>query len=299
MADPLRTSTPRPPDGLSSAERDSRIEQLLLTGLDHYFAGEYEHAISIWTRVLFLDRSHARARAYIERARGAVAERQRESEELLHRGMAAFNRGDSETARELLMSVVERSGPHDVALAYLDRLDRLELVAAQMETVNGGAAPAVPTVAVSRRAPGGRTPRRRWVLVTLLLAAGGFGGFYVAASWERLEPVLSRGGPWSQMPASGAPQLPEEPLPVPRPAEIALSRARAQFLAGHLKDATRQLEAISVGDPLQREATALRVEIQRALLAAVAGTSAVPAARPAGTSAAPPSRAAPRERRYR
>ena len=85
MADPLR-------DQDTSADvspgRESRIEELLLAGLDHYFSGQHELAISVWTRVLFLDRSHARARAYIERARGAIAERQREG-----RGAAADRRG--------------------------------------------------------------------------------------------------------------------------------------------------------------------------------------------------------------
>jgi hypothetical protein len=32
-----------------------------LAGLDHYFAAQYDFAIQVWTRVLFLDRSHARA----------------------------------------------------------------------------------------------------------------------------------------------------------------------------------------------------------------------------------------------
>src|SRR5919112_335185 len=96
MADPLR-------DHESS---ESRIEELLLAGLDHYFNGQHELAISVWTRVLFLDRSHARARAYIERARGAIAERQREGEELLQTGAAAFQRGDAEGARRLLTSGV-------------------------------------------------------------------------------------------------------------------------------------------------------------------------------------------------
>src|SRR3970040_536244 len=78
--------------------RESRIEELLLAGLDHYFSGQHELAISVWTRVLFLDRSHARARAYIERARGAIAERQREGEGLLQTGTAAFQRGDARGA---------------------------------------------------------------------------------------------------------------------------------------------------------------------------------------------------------
>jgi hypothetical protein len=55
------------PAAASEADRDAKIEQLLLAGLDHYFAAQYDCAISVWTRVLFLDRSHARARAYIDR----------------------------------------------------------------------------------------------------------------------------------------------------------------------------------------------------------------------------------------
>ncbi len=70
MSDRLHTDAAPEPEGLSAADRDTRIEQLLLTGLDQYFAGEYEGAISAWTRVLFLDRGHARAKAYIDRARG-------------------------------------------------------------------------------------------------------------------------------------------------------------------------------------------------------------------------------------
>src|ERR1044071_7851872 len=115
MADPLR----------DQESPESRIEELLLAGLDHYFSGQYELAISVWTRVLFLDRSHARARAYIERARGAVAERQREGEELLQTGAAAFSRGDADDARRLLTSAIERGAQPDEALSILDRIERL------------------------------------------------------------------------------------------------------------------------------------------------------------------------------
>src|SRR5512141_570627 len=125
MPDRLRPEPSHAPDALFS-DREVRVEELLLAGLDHYFAAEYERAISTWTRVLFIDRSHARAKAYIDRARSAVAERQRESEELLHRGVAAFNNGETENARRLLTSAVERGGPQEVALAFLERLARLE-----------------------------------------------------------------------------------------------------------------------------------------------------------------------------
>src|SRR6266851_2573313 len=126
MSDPLRTDSSRSPDGAAASERDAKIEQLLLAGLDHYFAAEYEQAINVWTRALFLDRSHARARAYIERARSALAERQRESEELLQNGVAAFHRGDGEEARRLLQAAIRGGAPAEEALAVLERLNRLE-----------------------------------------------------------------------------------------------------------------------------------------------------------------------------
>src|SRR5262245_60036456 len=114
----------------AGADRDAKIEELLLIGLDQYFAGRYEQAINVWTRALFLDRSHARARAYIERARTALAEAQRESEELLQNGVAAFHRGESDEARRLLRAAIAGGAPPEEALAVLDRLDRLETGAA-------------------------------------------------------------------------------------------------------------------------------------------------------------------------
>jgi hypothetical protein len=109
----------------ADADRDARIEQLLLSGLDQYFAGQYQQAINIWTRVVFLERGHSRARAYIERARSAVAERQRECEELVHNGIDAYNAGDMVTARALLTRAVDEGGPSDTALVFLDRLNRV------------------------------------------------------------------------------------------------------------------------------------------------------------------------------
>src|SRR5881394_827995 len=134
MSDPLRTDGARAhadvADVASGMDRDAKIEQLLLVGLDHYFAARYELAINVWTRALFLDRSHARARAYIDRARSALAERQRESEELLQNGVAAYQRGEGEEARRLLQAAIDRGAPSEEALAVLDRLNRLEVPAA-------------------------------------------------------------------------------------------------------------------------------------------------------------------------
>ena len=160
MSDPLRTnpiSDARLP-GDSDADRDAKIESLLIAGLDHYFAANYAQAIDVWTRALFLDRNHARARAYIERARSAMAEKQRESDELLHNGIAAFERGEIEAARQLLNAAVQRGGAHDVALAFLTRIDRLSAAA----PVAPAPLPAAPSPPFRSRTVAAEPVRSRW-----------------------------------------------------------------------------------------------------------------------------------------
>ena len=125
MTEPLRTAPPEQGPA-TDAEREALIERLLLAGLDHYFEGRYEQAVNVWTRVAFLERGHGRARAYIERARGALAEQQRESEELLHTGVEAYKAGDLRTARDLLTRAVAEGGANDTALMFLQRLGHLE-----------------------------------------------------------------------------------------------------------------------------------------------------------------------------
>ena len=100
MPEPDRLESPA-----TDVDRDRRAERLLIDGLDQYFAGNYDDAIHIWTRVLFLDRTHSRARAYIDRARTALAERQRRTEELLETSYQLLGEGQSGAARNLLDEV--------------------------------------------------------------------------------------------------------------------------------------------------------------------------------------------------
>jgi tetratricopeptide (TPR) repeat protein len=262
MSDPLRTDAARAADALSDVERDARVEQLLLQGLDYYFTGAYESAIHVWTRVLFLDRGHDRARAYIERARGAQAERQRESEELLHQGVAAFDRGETTSARSLLRAAASQGASPEVALSYLDRLDRLETSPRTPATI--GAADEVRPASRPPVVP--PPPVRRWrfiaVVATSVIAIS-------AAMWAGLvlfeladiRAALQRAPAASPVRPSPA----EDPLPVPSEADIALARARAQFQAGHVIDALNLLDTIPPLDPLSSDADRLRAEIQQAI----------------------------------
>jgi hypothetical protein len=243
-------------------DRTARIEELLLTGLDYYFAGEHERAISVWTRVLFLDRGHARARAYIERARGAVAERQRESEELIQRGMTAFDEGDATSARELLSSAIARGGPHDVALVLLDRLNRLETASAGAETATraGAADHAGREPATTHRSAAPRS----WVVLVVAIVALGLVALYVAISFS----AHGAFRPWQVSDPSAAVVRPvRSPLPLPRSSDLALWRATALKNAGHLKEALVELDRIGTDDSAYVDADRLRSEIQALLLA--------------------------------
>ena len=270
MADPLRdqdTSAALPPG------RESRIEELLLAGLDHYFSGQYDLAISVWTRVLFLDRSHARARAYIERARGAVAERQREGEELLQTGAAAFARGDTDDARRLLTSAVERGARPEEALAMLERLERL--APADVIDAETAAQPRVRRY-TRRLMPGTTRERPAMHTATLLLvlaigrAAGGLGMI------ARSSGVWPWGPDLYPAAAGDAASLAQDPLPVPSASEVSLARARTWSASGHLRDALTALDAIRPGDPLRAQADDLRAHIQQQLLDAAHATEAPP-----------------------
>jgi tetratricopeptide (TPR) repeat protein len=247
----------------SERDREARLEELLLSGLDHYFAGQHELAINVWTRALFIDRGHARARAYIERARGAIAERQREAEELIHTGAAAFQRGEPETARRLLRSAVERGAATDEALTLLERLDRLETASGPQDTrLPRPEAPRLPAI----ESDSGRSDRSwlGWI------AAGVVLGLAVAA--VAIGILWTRGQQWlplnSNSTAGSGPRVREEPLPIPSASDVSIARAQAQFNRGHLFEALLALDAIGPGDPLSAEADQLKATIQLKLLEA-------------------------------
>ncbi len=266
MTDPLRSGRQPASPEATDRDRDARVEELLLTGLDHYFSGHHDLAVNVWTRVLFLDRGHARARAYIERARSAIAERQREGEELLHNGIAAFQRGDQPLARALLKSAVERGSGGEEAMALLQRLDRLETTGQYVDASIRQPPRTGREAAVAPAEAGGRT-RLAWIV------AGIVAGVLLAAL--TLISLGDKGAQWlglARVTPNPLPPRAEEPLPVPAPSELSIERARTLRDRGHLREALNALHSIGYGDRLRAEADVLRGEIQQELLAAARGT---------------------------
>jgi len=259
MSDASRSDSAHAHEVALGADRDAKIEQLLLVGLDHYFTAQYEQAINVWTRALFFDRSHARARAYIERARSALAERQRESEELLQTGVAAFHRGEGDEARRLLQAAID--GGSEEALAVLERLNRLEVV----EPPSAPRAGRLPRVKSPLTIDG--TSYSIGVVAVWLLAAGlaVLAVGYVATPRGRLDlrSLLMPDAPST----TAAPVAVDRMLPLPSQGETILARTRALMAGGHLHEALAALETVRPTDPQKVEADRLRGDIQRQLLA--------------------------------
>jgi hypothetical protein len=218
-----------------------------------------------------------------------LAEGQRQTEELVHEGVAALDRGDGSAARRLLASAVKNGDPHDLAHAYLDRLDRLSAVPASPGQHQEAARRSHTPDDLGRGSLPAREPRPVRVWPILAAAALIAAVVLFAASRDLFKPLVDR--EWQQPPAGAAVSLAPDPVSAPRPAEVALARARDLLRSGHLKPALAALDGVSAADPLAPEALRLRGDLQRMLFepldvpAAGAGPAPAvpvpPAARPA------------------
>jgi hypothetical protein len=105
--------------------------------------------------------------------------------------------------------------------------------------------------------------------MTALALAAAFGAIALGAA-----PLVS----WATALRAGTPTAPatqvSEPLPVVRPPEHELARARSLYAGGHLFDALHVLDRIDIGDPLHADAERLRGDIQRDLLAVAESSTA-------------------------
>ncbi len=244
--------------GSEAADRDSRAEALLVEGLDRYFNGRYEDAIHLWTRVLFLDRSHARARAYIDRARTALTERQRVAEQLLHESREWLARGQTAEARSLLTEAIATSGDDERAAARRMELERVERAA-------GASMDIAPPALTGPRTLTARLlrPLQSWAVMSLLIGLA-VSLFLVAASASpTVQSLIGLDTPLAPLSPAAAGLA----FPAPSRAEVALVRARTLFSAGRLAEALRVLDTVNADAATRADADKLRIDIQQLLLA--------------------------------
>jgi hypothetical protein len=239
----------------SDVDRDGRAEALLVDGLNQYFEGHYEEAINLWTRVLFLDRAHARARAYIDRARTALAEHQRRADEILHATDASLARGDAVGARELLTQAEAARADDAHAAELRRRLERLEtagLDAGDPRRPIVSDERAVASLPVSTGA--------RWVILPVALVLGAALALLMS---QRTREWLGMAAPR----LDGRSSTSAATVPALTTDEVAMTRARTLMSRGRLAEALRALDRVSIDGEHAAAADTLRARIQQLLLA--------------------------------
>jgi hypothetical protein len=250
---------------MEAASRDAQVDALLEDGLDRYFNGRFEDAIHVWTRVLFFDRTHARARAYIDRARTAQAEQHRRSEEMLHASRELLNQGQTEAARRLLADAMVARGDEVQAAALRAQLERVERAHAPVRL------PSPDVRAEAETVPGWSWHGTRPAFA-IALAAGVIIVAVGALALVSLSEPDDLSVPFRSATAGAR-------LPALSSSEVALVRARTAFGAGRLSEALQKLDRIGPDSPERRAADELRIEIQQLLLASVRPSSSTEANR--------------------
>jgi hypothetical protein len=151
---------------------------------------------------------------------------------------------------------------------FLNRLDRVGVSPLPEDDPRGIPIPLRPAV---RRQPLS-APRRR--LVQAVLAA-------VVVGITMLVSGLPLGTWLSELEVAPVPApqpLPDEPLPLVRPSDLALERAQALHADGRLWDALHALDAIGIADVRRPEADRVRAGIQRDILSLAGARLASPPA---------------------
>jgi hypothetical protein len=214
--------------------------------------------------VLFIDRTHARARAYINRARTAQGERLRRADEMLHAAGDLLTRGDLDQARRLLANAEQASGADEKVAELWARLERVE----RTRQVSA----AVSSVAIVDARP---VRSWRWVgrIGAQVVAAAAFAVLLASAIASPVvaEWLAGSGESASRRTAASA----SRPLEVLSAEDVALVRTRQLYARGRLAEALTVLDRVDGASGSREAVDQLRVEIQRWLLMPRRGVPAV------------------------
>jgi tetratricopeptide (TPR) repeat protein len=112
----------QPTEKLEFLSDEDRIQQLLRDGDQLSSHGHHQRAIEVWSEIFMLDVNHPEALQKIEVARQAAAEQRAASQEIVKRGIAAYESGDIEQARELFEQVRSTDPDNPEAARYMEML---------------------------------------------------------------------------------------------------------------------------------------------------------------------------------
>ena len=169
-----------------------------------------------------------------------------------------------EAARQLLNAAVQRGGAHEVALAFLTRIDRMSALQTPLSNPSATGAAGVATRLAAKSEARRRSPVALVLLGVAILGVATYGITYSERFRAWLPSLIPQSSSGTEVtPAKAL----HEPLVVPRASETALERAQTLFASGRLYDAIRAVDLVRPTDPLRPQAERLKETIQRELLA--------------------------------
>jgi tetratricopeptide (TPR) repeat protein len=269
--------------------------ELLRQGDSLYSRGLYHQAIHVWTRILFLDRGNPEVRLRIDKAKEAVAERERRLDAEIAEARRLFDGGEIEGARERVRSVLAADAGHGDAVQLAASIDAVERrnepprgASAEIEpTTEAKADPAVGAslppastqgvvirVPKSSRLPAGRgespaTSRVKmaaFLLGALLLFA--VSAFYLSENWEALVSDGAFGNPAGLSPAA----LPDRLAPnVPDLSQLRYYNGERLFAQGRYREALAELRRVDRDSAVVTHARSLILRIEDRLLRSASG----------------------------
>jgi tetratricopeptide (TPR) repeat protein len=259
-----------------SGETSPKLLDLLRQGEEHYCDGQYQQAIHVWTRILFIDRGNTEARGRIDKAKQALAELQRKLE-----AEAAASRADAEAPPA--GDLPPEPAPVTEPVAPANEIEASPPPAAPSTT-----APPAKTVVIRVRrtrnqvassAPASRAGSAPGMALFLLGVLVVFAGsaVFLRSNWES----IVSDGPFGRESRLGAAALSDRPVPVvPDLSELHYFRGERLFVEGRYREALAELRLVDRGSKVMADARSLVLRIEDRLLRGPSGADAADKVRP-------------------
>jgi tetratricopeptide (TPR) repeat protein len=257
-----------PPD--ESGETSPKLLDLLRQGEELYSDGQYQQAIHVWTRILFIDRGNAEARGFIDKAKQALAELQRKLE-------AEVATSKAEAGAPPATDLPPEPAPVTEPVPPANETEAAPLPAAPSTT-----APSAKTVVIrvrrarsravsnaSARRAGSSSGMALFLLGVLVLFAGS--AVFLRSNWES----IVSDGPFGRESRLQAAALSDRPVPVvPDLSELHYFRGERLFAEGRYREALAELRLVDRGSKVMADTRSLVLRIEDRLLRGPSGAEA-------------------------
>lgn len=259
----------------SPSRSSLKTEELYLHGDELFGKGLFQRAVHVWTRILFMDRGNPKARKAIDRAKKALAERQRLLDAEVATAGRLFEEGDLEGAGSLIRAVLAADPRHIEGHHVAERIAALDR--RNVDGQPGGASCEIESAPVpSRRGlllrvskkasarpetAASSSPLKMAVFALTAVLVFAAGALYLHLNWDSF---VSDGAFANSTSPSGLSD-PDAPS-LPDPAELRYYNGARLFAKGRYREALLELSLVDRSSATAEEARGLILRIEERLL---------------------------------